>query len=81
MEIVEDPGPVVTGLAGWQEDETVGLERTSPSADIHQQAFALRYGYPVYFTRDCFDPANPCVRHTLTRLEGKKAPPRGRVHG
>ena len=72
MEIVKDPGPVVTGLAGWQEDETVGLERTSPSADIHQQAFALRYGYPVYFTRDCFDPANPCVRHTLTRLEGRK---------
>ena len=72
MEIVKDPGPVVTGLAGWQEDETVGLERTSPSADIHQQAFALRYGYPVYFTRDCFDPANPCVRHTLIRLEGRK---------
>jgi 3-dehydroquinate synthase len=50
----------------------LGLERTSPSADVHQQAFALRYGYPVYFTRDCFDPANPCVRHTLTRLEGRK---------
>ena len=72
MDIVKDPGPVETGLAGWQEDETVGLERTSPSVDIHQQAFALRYGYPVYFTRDCFDPANPCVRHTLTRLEGSK---------
>jgi 3-dehydroquinate synthase len=50
----------------------LGLERTSPSADIHQQAFALRYGYPVYFTRDCFDPANPCVRRALTRLEGNK---------
>ena len=61
-----------TGLTGRQEEETVGLERTSPSVDIHQQAFTLRYGYPVYFTRDCFDPANSCVRHALTRLEGNK---------
>jgi 3-dehydroquinate synthase len=61
-----------TGLTGRQEEETVGLERTSPSVDIHQQAFTLRYGYPVYFTRDCFDPANSCVRHALTRLESTK---------
>lgn len=50
----------------------MGLERSSPSADIHEQAFALRYKYPVYFTRDCFDPANPCVRRALTRLEDSK---------
>ncbi len=27
------------------------------SPDVHRQSFAIRYDYPVYFTRNVFDPA------------------------
>src|SRR5712691_3438666 len=40
--------------------------------DAHVQSFAVRYEYPVYFTRDVFGPDNPCLRRTLTRLEPDK---------
>jgi 3-dehydroquinate synthase len=42
-------------------------------ADSYQQLFAVQYEYPVYFTRDLFDPANPCLYRALTRLENGKS--------
>jgi 3-dehydroquinate synthase len=50
------------------------LERADPavSADAHQQSFALTYDYPVYFTRDAFDPANLCLVRAVARLEPDK---------
>ena len=40
--------------------------------DAHLQSFAVRHEYPVYFTRDLFDPANPCLRQAVARLEPHK---------
>jgi 3-dehydroquinate synthase len=50
------------------------LEPERPSATMHvqRQSFAVSYDYPVYFTRNAFDPANLCLRHALTRLEPGK---------
>jgi 3-dehydroquinate synthase len=50
------------------------LEPQQPSSatHVHRQSFAVRYDYPVYFTRDVFDPVNTCLRTTLTRLESGK---------
>lgn len=39
------------------------------SPDVHVQSFDVRYSYPVYFTRDAFDPSNSCVQTALSRLE------------
>ena len=39
------------------------------SPDVHLQSFDVRYNYPVYFTRDAFDPSNSCVQTALSRLE------------
>ena len=47
-------------------------ERNAAWADAYQQSFAIQYEYPVYFTRDLFDPANPCLRRALCRLESDK---------
>jgi len=44
-----------------------GREPFSP--DVHLQSFAVRYSYPVYFTRDAFDPKNRCLQMALGRLE------------
>ena len=41
-------------------------------ADAHVQSFAVRYEYPVHFTRDLFDPANPCLAAVLMRREPDK---------
>ena len=38
-------------------------------AQIYLQNFAVRYEYPVAFTRDLFSPANRFFVETLTRLE------------
>ena len=46
----------------------------APEGDVHLQSFAVRYDYPVYFTRDAFDPHNPCLATALGRLE------RGKTH-
>lgn len=43
-----------------------------PVGDVHLQSFAVRYDYPVYFTRDAFDPQNPCLQTALGRLEPDK---------
>jgi 3-dehydroquinate synthase len=50
------------------------LEPTRPSAatQMYRQSFAVSYDYPVYFTRDVFDPTNHCLRSALTRLEHSK---------
>ena len=40
--------------------------------DAHVQSFAVRYAYPVYFTRSLFDPTNPCLRQAVTRIEPDK---------
>jgi hypothetical protein len=29
------------------------------TTERHVQTFVIRYDYPVYFTRDAFDPDNP----------------------
>ncbi len=39
------------------------------ATESHAQSFVIRYDYPVYFTRDMFDPANPCLTQSLTRIE------------
>ncbi len=44
----------------------------APVGDVHLQSFAVRYDYPVYFTRDAFDPQNPCLQTALSRLEPDK---------
>jgi 3-dehydroquinate synthase len=38
----------------------------------YQQSFEVRYDYPVYFTRDVFDPHNPCLMTALARREPDK---------
>jgi 3-dehydroquinate synthase len=43
----------------------------SPS-DVYLQSFDVRYAYPVYFTRDAFDPKNSCLKAALARLEPDK---------
>lgn len=48
-------------------------ETRSPSvASTHWQRFSVPYEYPVYFTENLFDPANPVLRDTLCRLETKR---------
>ena len=47
-------------------------ERNAAPVDAYQQSFAIQYEYPVYFTRDLFDPANPSLHRALARLEGDK---------
>jgi 3-dehydroquinate synthase len=44
----------------------------APGRDVHLQSFEVRYDYPVYFTRDAFDPQNRCVQTALGRLEPGK---------
>ena len=33
-----------------------------PRTETFAQTFSIRYDYPVHFTRDLFDPCNPCLR-------------------
>src|SRR5262245_17480097 len=40
--------------------------------ETRQQSFSISYSYPVYFTRDVFDPANPCLARALSRFESDK---------
>jgi 3-dehydroquinate synthase len=40
--------------------------------ETHRQSFSIDYDYPVYFTRDLFDPANPCLRGALSAVEPDK---------
>ncbi|OAF01466.1 3-dehydroquinate synthase [Bradyrhizobium centrolobii] len=36
-----------------------------PRTETFAQTFSIRYDYPVHFTRDLFDPRNPCLRQVL----------------
>lgn len=47
-------------------------EQPHPATHVHRQSFAVSYDYPVYFTRDAFDPPNLCLRSALARLESSK---------
>src|SRR5262245_13639367 len=40
--------------------------------ETHRQSFSINYNYPVYFTRDLFDPANPCLQAALSAVEPDK---------
>ena len=40
--------------------------------ETHRQSFSINYNYPVYFTRDLFDPANPCLQRALSAVEPDK---------
>ena len=40
--------------------------------EAHRQSFSINYDYPVYFTRDLFDPANPCLGGALSAVEPEK---------
>ena len=40
--------------------------------ETHRQSFSIDYNYPVYFTRDLFDPANPCLAGALSAVEPEK---------
>ena len=42
------------------------------AADLHWQRFSVPYEYPVAFTRDLFDPANPLLVETLMLSEADK---------
>ncbi len=41
----------------------------SQNQRIHRQRFSVPFEYPVYFTTDIFDPANPDLAEALTREE------------
>lgn len=47
-------------------------ERSIAWTDAALQSFAVRFEYPIYFTRHAFDPANPCLRQAIARLEPDK---------
>jgi 3-dehydroquinate synthase len=40
--------------------------------ETHRQSFSINYTYPVYFTRDLFDPANPCLKKAVLAVEPQK---------
>src|ERR1700754_5212451 len=42
------------------------------ATDCQVQSFAVRYDYPVYFTRDAFEPDNPGQGHVLARGENAR---------
>ncbi|TMJ96701.1 MAG: 3-dehydroquinate synthase [Alphaproteobacteria bacterium] len=44
-----------------------------PRTETFAQTFSIRYDYPVHFTRDLFDPRNPCLRQVL--MPGQSARP------
>jgi len=47
-------------------------KQNADTTDSHMQSFVIRYDYPVYFTRDMFDPDNPCLTQALARIEPNK---------
>ena len=48
------------------------LNQNTGTTDSHLQSFAIAYDYPVYFTRDVFDPDNLCLIKALARIEPEK---------
>jgi 3-dehydroquinate synthase len=47
-------------------------EHNAPWMDTRVQSFSVRFDYPVHFTRDLFDPSNPCLRDVVSRIEPDK---------
>ena len=47
-------------------------KRDASWIETHRQSFSVNYSYPVYFTRDLFDPANPCFANALSAVEPQK---------
>ena len=45
------------------------LGQPADSGDVYEQALAVRFTYPVHFTRDAFAPANPALVQAVSRLE------------
>jgi 3-dehydroquinate synthase len=44
-------------------------EHKAPWVDTRVQSFSVRFDYPVHFTRDLFNPCNPCLREVVSRVE------------
>lgn len=53
--------------------ESTARDRPEPSvragAAVYMQELTVRFEYPVYFTDDVFDPANPTLAEAISRLE------------
>jgi 3-dehydroquinate synthase len=47
-------------------------KQNTGATDSHLQSFSIRFDYPVYFTRDVFDPNNQCLIQALGRIESDK---------
>ena len=47
-------------------------KRDASWIETHRQSFSINYSYPVHFTRDLFDPANPCFANALSAVEPQK---------
>src|SRR5262249_2868270 len=43
--------------------------RAESAAEVHVQEFTVAYRYPVYFTADALDPANPTLVDAVGRTE------------
>src|SRR5215471_1052957 len=49
----------------WEERVMLDPEPDVPRTETFAQTFSIRYDYPVHFTRDLFDPRNPCLGQVL----------------
>lgn len=56
----------------WQQPRAEGAEQAELAGTVHWQRFAVTYEFPVVFTRGLFDPDNPTLVETLTRLEADR---------
>lgn len=52
--------------------ELTASTQKTPATEIYEQAFTVDYRYPVVFTSGLFDPANPVLADTFSRLEPDK---------
>ena len=48
---------------------TLGAVEVASVEDVHLQRLSVAYEYPVWFTRDLFDPANPILLEAIGRRE------------
>jgi len=55
-------------------DDTDGVvaARSEVGTAVHWQRFSVPFEFPVHFTENLFDPENPVLRDTITRLEPQK---------
>lgn len=57
---------------GFEENKTVRTARKGTGDEVCWQRFQVAYEFPVHFTRGLFDPENPVLVDTLSRLEPEK---------